>query len=208
MVDCSYMTPVMQLVSLTFALFLLMDSIGNVPLFVSFLKGVPQKRQRKVIFRELVFALCIIILFYFLGDLLLELLSIEQATLLVSGGIILFLIALRMVFPETSTREKNPGGDREPFLVPLAIPFVAGPAVLAAVMLYSHQDYSPFITVTAIVIAWILSLTVLMSSYFLVRHLGERGLVACERLMGLLLVLISVQMFLEGLSLFGTAHGT
>lgn len=206
MVDCSYMPPMMQLISLTFALFLLMDSIGNIPLFLSFLKGVPAKRQKKIILRELIIALGIIVLFYFVGDVLLELLNIEQSTLLVAGGIILFLISLRMIFPEKTTPETAKSSDKEPFIVPLAIPFVAGPAVLAAVMLYSHQDYSPFITVTAIVMAWGLSLAVLMSSYFLVKKLGEKGLLACERLMGLLLVLISVQMFLEGLSLFSTTH--
>src|SRR3990167_8972887 len=145
-----------QLLSLTFALFLLMDSLGNIPLFLSFLKGIPQKRQRFIIFRELLIALGIIILFYFLGDLLLQFLKIDQPTLLISGGIILFIIAIQMVFPNDKHQEKY-SFNKEPFIVPLAIPLIAGPAVLAAVMLYAHEHNPPSIIIGAIFIAWILS---------------------------------------------------
>ncbi|MBI3236536.1 MAG: hypothetical protein HYZ48_02340 [Chlamydiales bacterium] len=92
--------------------------------------------------------------------------------------------------------------EKEPFIVPLAIPLVAGPAVLAAVMLYSHEHYSEWITVGAIVLAWTASTLILLSAGYLKKLLGARGLIACERLMGLLLILISVQMFLSGLALF------
>lgn len=192
-----------ELLSRAFALFLLMDSLGNVPLFISILKDFDPKRQRIIILRELSIALAIIIAFTFLGDFLLEFLHIDHSTLLISGGIILFLISLKLVFPDkTNSQVPAPSADKEPFIVPLAVPLVAGPAVLAAVMLYSYQDTDDWITIGAIILAWVASTLILLSSSFLKKVLGDRGLIACERLMGLILILISVQMFLGGIHLF------
>ena len=188
--------------STAFALFLLMDPLGNVPIFVSVLKDIEPKRQRLVIIRELFIALAIIILFNFLGEFLLNLLNIKRPTLLISGGIILFIIAIRMIFPSRKDPESEYSTDKEPFIVPLAVPMVAGPAVLAAVMLYSYQDTNPWVSISAIIIAWAASTLILLSSPYLKKLLGNRGLIACEKLMGLLLVLLSVQMFLEGTQLF------
>lgn len=197
-----------QLLSMAFALFLLMDPIGNVPIFISVLKDIDPKRHQYIIFRELVIALIIIIAFDFLGDILLEFLNVEQATLLIAGGIILFIIALKMIFPGRRDPDVDISPDKEPFIVPLAIPLVAGPAVLAAVILYSHEQYNEWITIGAIILAWIASTIILLSASYLKKLLGWRGLVACERLMGLLLILISVQMFLNGLILFLGPHGS
>jgi len=189
----------MSIFSIALSLFLLMDAIGNVPIFLSILKELDPKRQRKIIFRELILALFIIIAFYFIGDYLLNFLNITNQAVLVSGGIILFIIALKLIFsnPEKSFHWS---GGKEPFLVPLAIPLVSGPAVLAAVMLYSHQDISPWICMGAILIAWIASTAILLSSVPLKKFLGERGLLACEKLTGLLLIMIAVQMFLDGIT--------
>lgn len=185
------------------SLFLLMDSIGNIPIFLSILKEINPKRQRVIIFRELIIALFVIIGFYFLGDLLLGFLHISQQAVLVSGGIILFIIALKLIFAPKS--QGNNGFSEkdtkeEPFLVPLAIPLVAGPAVLAATMLYSRQEISVIICMAAIFIAWVASTLILLSAVFLKRLLGERGIQACERLTGLILIMLAVQMFLDGIS--------
>lgn len=189
--------------SIAFTLFILMDSLGNIPLFISILKDFPPKKQRKVILRELIIALAIIIAFYFLGNILLDLIHVQQHTILMAGGIILFLISIRMVFPEFFRLEtkKNPL-HKEPFIVPLAVPLIAGPAVLASVMLYSKQGESSFVVLSALFLAWVVSSFILLSSSLLQKILGARGLTACERLMGLLLTLISVQMFLQGISLY------
>ncbi len=186
--------------SLAFSLFLLMDPLGNVPLFIALLKELKPARQRVIILREMVIALLVIILFSFIGDLLLDLLKVQYYTIMISGGIILFLIAIRMVFPQP--KEKN-GTDygKEPLVVPLAIPLVAGPAVLAAVILYSHK-YEALTSVLGIVIAWIFSTLILLSATSLKRVLGPRGILACERLMGLLLTLIAVQLFMEGMTAY------
>ncbi len=193
----------MRMFSMAFALFLLMDPIGNVPIYVSVLKDIEPRRHQKIITRELIIALVIIVLFYFLGDALLGFLNVTMPTILISGGIILFLIALKMIFPARKDTDVELPKDKEPFIVPLATPLVAGPAVLAAVMLYSGQHKNEMaLPLTAIVIAWAVSTLILLSSSLWKKLLGWRGLIACERLMGLILTLIAVQMFLEGTDMF------
>lgn len=188
-----------SLFSLTLALFFLMDSIGNVPMYIAILKDFDPPKQRKIIIRELIIALIVIVLFTFIGDSLLDVLSVGPATISISGGIILFIIAIRMIFPKGKDTSFEPQG--EPFIVPLAIPLVAGPAVLAAVMIYSHKE--PITTLLlAICIAWALSTVILILAPFLKKILGVRGITAMERLMGLILTLMAVQMFLNGLSLY------
>lgn len=192
---------------MAFTLFLLMDPIGNVPLYISFLKGLNPKRQRIVIIRELLIALFIIVMFNFLGDALMEFLHVQKDTIQIAGGIILFLLCLRMIFPPPHDATDAMRHDSEPFVVPLAVPLIAGPSVLAAVMIYAKQE-GAFIMVTSILIAWVASLIILLSSPFLKKVLGWRGITAMERLMGLILILIAVQMFLSGVSAFMARQGT
>jgi multiple antibiotic resistance protein len=188
----------MSLFSLAASLFLLMDSFGNVPIFLSILKEIEPKRQRFIIIRELVIALIVIIAFYFIGDPLLRFLQISQEAVLISGGIILFLIGVKLVFPSKEPAFHWTGG--EPFLVPLAVPLVSGPAVLAAVVLYSHKQLPVWTCLGAIFLAWVASTIVLMCAIPLQKILGEKGLAACERFTGLLLIMIAVQMFLSGIT--------
>ena len=181
------------------SLFLLMDSVGNVPIYISVLKELDPKRQRFIIFRELIIALFIIVAFYFLGDYLLDLLHISQEAVLISGGIILFIIGVKLVFPTGKNSFESPGGG-EPFLVPLAVPLVSGPAVLAAVILYSHQDIPIWKAISAIVLAWLATTIILLSSTKLQRLLGDKGIAACEKFTGLLLIMLAVQMTLNGIT--------
>ncbi len=188
-----------ELFSMAFTLWLLMDSLGNVPMFLSLLRHIPAERVRPVIIRELLIALGFILFFAVLGDVLFDILGIREDAVQISGGIILFLIAIRMIFP---TRERaSIETDGEPFVVPLAVPLVAGPSVLTAVMVYAQQTSWP-VLIGAILIAWLATVLILVSGVTLKRILGERGLIACERLMGLVLTLMAIQMFLEGLRLF------
>ncbi len=195
-----------HVLSTAFTLFLLMDPIGNIPLYISFLKGLNPKRQRVVIFRELIIALAIIILFNFVGDGLMKFLHVENDTIQIAGGIILFLLCLRMIFPPPHDPNEALRHDTEPFIVPLAVPLVAGPSVLAAVMIYAKQEGS-LVMVGSILIAWLASLSILLASSFLKKILGWRGITAMERLMGLVLILIAVQMFLSGVSTFMQRQG-
>jgi len=192
----------MSLFSIAFSLFLLMDSVGNIPFFITFLKGVDPKRHNIIIFRELLIALGIIIIFAFIGEALMDFLHVRNDTVQIAGGIILFLICLKMIFPPAKNPNENMPHDSEPFIVPLAVPLIAGPAVLAAVMIYARQENNALVMVGAILLAWAISLLVLLTSSFLKRTLGWRGIVAIERLMGLILTLIAIQMFLSGVSAF------
>ncbi|HPE85500.1 MAG TPA: MarC family protein [Chlamydiales bacterium] len=191
----------MTLFALTFSFFLLMDPLGNVPIFIALLKDVSIKRQKIIILRELIIALVIIIAFVFFGEGLLNLLHVSPMTIQIAGGLILFIIALKMIFPppkQEFTLKKN----EEPFLVPMAIPLVAGPSVLAAVMIYSRQLEGVGLLIGSLVIAWVVSAIILLSATQLKKVLGSKGISACERLMGLILILIAVEMFLDGFSTF------
>lgn len=191
------------ILSFALALFILMDPLGNVPLFLTVLKGMPPKKQRKIILRELFFALILILGCYFVGDVFLSMIHIQQHTLLISGGVILFLVSLAMIFPDSLSRVKEEvRAIKDPLIVPLAVPFIAGPAVLVSVMLYSQKEAQEGIVVSGILLAWLCTLLILLASSWLQKILGSKGLTALERLMGLLLTLISVEMILDGFALY------
>lgn len=187
-------------------LFFVMDPLGNVPVFLAILKDVDESRRQRVIARELVIALIVLLIFLYGGSSLLELLELKQESISIAGAIILFLIAIRMIFPSPhGLMGENPGG--EPFIVPLAIPAVAGPSALAVAMLMVASDPTRMLDWTlALVAAWAATASLLMFAPLLLRALGSRGLIAVERLMGMLLVIISVQMFFEGLQKFLMLH--
>lgn len=183
-------------------LLLIMDPLGNIPPFMSALKKVEADRRRKVLVREILIAYLVLLTFLFAGTYILRLLSLQQETISIAGGIVLFLIALRMVFPreEPEQRDRLRG---EPFVVPLAIPLIAGPSTLASLLLL--QQSSPHSTLQlflALTLAWSVTAVILLSSTILYRLLKERGLIAVERLMGMLLVMLAVQMFINGVAKF------
>ncbi len=196
----------MTILSATMLLLLVMDPIGNIPLFLTALKDVPAQRQKKVILRELLFALIVLVLFLFLGKFLLRVLNISDPTLTVAGGIILFMIAIRMVFPTPKGLYESPiEFEGEPFVVPLAIPFIAGPSALASVLFIMNRDTSRWPEwLLAILIAWLITGSTLFLSSSLNRFLGKRGIVAIERLMGMILTTIAVQMVMGGVGHFLT----
>lgn len=180
-------------------LVLIMDPVGNIPVFLSVLKNVPPKRHRTVIVREVLLAYGVLLVFLFFGNYLLRFLHLEQETLSIAGGIVLFLIALKMIFPHEGGMAGEPL-EGEPFLVPLAIPLFVGPSTLAAVLLL--QRSSPGHTTSlwiAVTVAWAIGGAILLCSPFFYRVLRERGLIAIERLMGMLLVMVAVQMLINGL---------
>lgn len=195
---CRRYNPRVDVPSAVVTLFLIMDPIGNIPLFLSVLQPVDPARRRRVLVREIAIAYVVLLAFVFLGGYVLRFLGLEESTISISGGIVLFLIALRMIFPGGGgVAADTPEG--EPFVVPLAIPLFAGPSTLAALLLL--QRASPGQTATlllAVTVAWALSGAILLSSTFFYRVLRARGLMALERLMGLLLVMIAVQMFMNG----------
>jgi multiple antibiotic resistance protein len=193
----------MDIVSAATLLFLVMDPLGNVPIFLSILDGVDPARRMRIVLRELLLALAVLVVFLFFGRYLLGFLQLSQEAIRIAGGIILFLIALKMVFPvpRSAHAEDEIGG--EPLLVPLAVPLVAGPSTMAVVILLATNDPARMGEwLLALLAAWFLSSLILLSATGLKRLLGRRGLIAMERLMGMLLIAVAVQMLLEGISAY------
>ncbi len=195
-----------SILSMSFTLFLLMDPIGNIPIYLSILQEIDGQRRLWIIFREKLIALLIIFLFAFFGNEFLNGLGISHEAIFISGGIVLFIMALKLIFPENGSLLQSLAVEGEPLIFPLAIPLVAGPSVLAAVMIYSHQQENLNILYIAIGIAWIASTIILLASTFLQKCLGIRGIKAMERLMGLILMLIAINMFLKGVIIFQTSE--
>ena len=192
----------MTTLSAALLLFLILDPLGNIPVFLSLLKPLPPHRQRIVVMRELLIALGVLFGFLWCGKIVLDAMHLRQESVSIAGGIVLFLIGLKMIFP-------SPEGmfgdaiDGEPFIVPMAIPMVAGPSGMASVMLLGSQepdrmgDWS-----LALLLAWLAAAVILFSATSLYKILGQRVLVAVERLMGMLLVAISVQMLMDGVATY------
>ena len=185
--------------SAAFLLFLILDPLGNIPIVLSLLKPLAPKRRRIVLLRELLIALGVLMAFLWGGIHVLEAMHLRQESVSIAGGIVLFLIGIKMIFP-------GPGGmfgetEAEPFIVPMAIPMIAGPSAMASVMLLGSQqpdrmgDWS-----LALSLAWGATAVILFSATFLYKALGQAFLVAIERLMGMLLVAISVQMLMDGVA--------
>lgn len=191
----------MSFFSAIVTLFLVMDPLGNVPIFLSVLKQVRPERRRKIVTREVLIAYGVLLVFLFAGDHALRLLQIKQESISIAGGIVLFLIAIRMIFPHRTEHAESTDG--EPLVVPLAIPLVAGPSALATLLLLQRAENSSTLKLwMATTVAWGATAIILLSAPFFYRMLGKRGLAAMERLMGMLLVMIAVQMLLNGVSVF------
>ncbi|MBM3286561.1 MAG: YhgN family NAAT transporter [Candidatus Eisenbacteria bacterium] len=190
----------MDVFSAAVTLFLTMDPLGNVPIFIAVLKKLDPKKRRRVLVRELFFSLAILVGFLLIGEYILRFLNLRQETISIAGGIVLFLIALRMIFPP---HEGILGDipDGEPFIVPLAIPLVAGPSALATILLLARSEPGRLAEwLLAVLVAWIVSAAILLFSGVFYRVFRQRGLIAMERLMGMILVMVSVQMFLDGVA--------
>ncbi|MBO4707220.1 MAG: NAAT family transporter [Elusimicrobiaceae bacterium] len=185
-------------------LILVMDPFGNIPLFITALKRVPTERRTKVLIRELMIALFIMMLFLFAGAKMLAWLGIAKHSLGISGGIVLFIMSIKLVFNSSLDEQAQINQkDEEPFLVPLAIPLIAGPASLSMLLILSAGAPSKiWYLFIAVLFASILNGLILLLSFPISNLLGKRGIIALERLTGLLMVLISVNMMMGGISEF------
>lgn len=180
-------------------LFLIMDPLGNIPIFLSVLSKVAPERRRRILIRELLIALTIMLLFLFTGPTILKVLGLSREAISIGGGLVLMIIAIRMIFPSRGGVMGDDDSEGEPLIVPLAMPLIAGPSVLATLVLLAETgpgrsgDW-----LIAMMGAWTVSAVILLLSQRLYTLLGARGLKAIERLMGMILVTISVQMLLDG----------
>lgn len=191
-----------DLLSAFVLLFLLLDPLGNLPLVSSLLKQVAPARRPLVIVRECVIAYVVLVAFMFGGQSFLKLMHLTELSLSIAGGVILFMVAIRMVF-KSGEGMMGETSEKEPFIVPLAIPLIAGPSALATVMLMVSRDPAKmWIWIGALTAAMVVTATILALSEKIAKILGNRAMEAIERLMGLILTAIAIEMLLAGLKQF------
>jgi multiple antibiotic resistance protein len=188
-----------ELLSAIGLLLLTTDPLGNVPGFISILQPVPPGRRRAVIVRELFFALGIMLAFLVGGRQLTNLLGIRPEAISIAGAIVLFLVAIEMILPGRGRKGAIGPEESEPFIVPLATPLIAGPSTLATIILITSKPGGLLTGLWAVLLAWVVVFCTLSAAPSIMKILHERGARAVERLMGMLLVMLSVQMFLNGL---------
>lgn len=189
----------MSLFTAALTLFLIMDPLGNIPVFVSILKDYDSKRQRMIIIREHLISLFLLVMVLLVGEKFTAIMGFHQESISIGGGIVLFLIAIKMIFPTPSGSDGDKV-DEEPFIVPLAVPLIAGPSAVATLLLFvsSHQQ-GFFHWLLVVLLAWTSSLAILLFAPLFLKLLKRRVLIAIEKVMGMVLIVMSVQMFFEGL---------
>lgn len=189
-----------SVLSIAILLFFVLDPIGNIPLLMSVLKDVDREKHHKIIVRELFAGLAILFLFLFFGENFLSIFHLQKEAITISGGIIFFIIGLHMIFPKSDGKALfGSTPDEDPLIVPIAMPMIAGPAALATLLVLS-KTYSGNMggLSMALLLSWGVTFLVLYFSPKLYSILGKRGLAALEKLMGMLLLMMSVQMFIDG----------
>lgn len=186
---------------LSVMLFLIMDPIGNIGCFLTLMQDVPPAKRRYVLLREMGIALLAMLVCNYLGEFIFSILEISETTVRIASGLILLFVAIKILFPAIDSLRANlPKG--EPFIIPLAIPLIAGPSLLATIMLYASLEPSQPHMLEAILIATVATTLVLWVSPVLQRYLGNNGLLALEKLTGMILVLLAVQRLAEGVQKF------
>lgn len=196
----------MSFLSMSLIFFFIMDPIGNINSYMSMVEHITPRRRMWVVVREMLIALAAMMLFVLLGETIFTYLHLSEISLHLSAAIILFLVAIKILFlSPTSPRANLP--KEEPFVIPLAIPLIAGPALLATIMLYALLPEIPNTTMTlAIFTAWLCSSIILLAAPKIKQVMGSNGLIACERLIGMLLIILAVQRFLIGIALFSKQY--
>lgn len=185
----------MSFLTLSFTIFILLNAYSQIPLFIKYMAPFEQKKQKFLIMREMVFALLILFIFIFFGNNVLNVIGVQPHILGIAGGFLLTLIGINMVFPKEQSSQGMPA--HEPFVVPLAMPGIAGPGTITALMVLTESRGILFAS-SALMVAWIPSLFLLLLSPYIKNYLGEKGLQAIERLGGMIIVMIGIQMISTG----------
>lgn len=195
----------MNVASLAVTLFFVLAPFGSLPLVLALLAGIDRKRQRMIIVRESLCAFAILALCYLLGAWFLNLLDIGASDLKICGGAVLGIISLRMIFPPKGASHEGEL-EAEPFIVPLAVPLMAGPSAMTTVIIMSAQSAdAPIAGFGMMALAWLASAVLLVMGVTLGAYIPPRLLPAMERLMGLLLSVIAVHMLMGGLQTYFAA---
>jgi multiple antibiotic resistance protein len=189
------------LLNVILTLFFIMDPIGHISSYLDLTKNLSPKRSKYIIFRDLLIALLVMLTFNYLGEFIFYFLDLSEPAVRLASGVILFLIAIKILFPIPNSLHLNlPEG--EPFIIPLAIPWIAGPSLLATIMLYAHMETCKPLMLTAILVAWMAACIIFMFAPWLQKIFKKNGLLASERLFAMILVMIAIQRFMEGVLQF------
>jgi multiple antibiotic resistance protein len=191
----------MNFSSLILTLCLMAIPTSSIPTILSLIKDFDAKRQRWILFREALFSMLLAFIFLFIGKPFLKMAEIETYALNISGGALLFLIALRMIFPERRIASKNASLVREPFVFPIATPLLSGGGVLTVIIVCAQQTSLLNMSI-AISIVWSLVILVMLTLPLFYEILGRRGLIVIENLMGMILLMRACDLIQVGISLF------
>lgn len=197
----------MTVLQLALIIFIVTNPIGNCPAIIALIKDHSIRDQQKILLRESIFAMILAIFFLVLGETFLQGLQIKNYALSISGGVLLFIVAVKMIFSARSDDETTEKPKQDPYIVPIATPLLSGAGLLTMIMLYSKEEQNDWKVFFAILIAWIGTTAVLVAAPYLQVFLGKRGLSALEQLMGMLLAMMATGMMVKGASLFLNALG-
>lgn len=186
--------------ALTF--FLIANPVGNSPAVLALVKDYDFVKQRTILFRESIFALILALFFQYFGEAFLGLLQIQDYAVTMTGGILLLIVAMGMIFHQAESSNTAQQAKQEPYIVPIATPIISGPGLLAVIMLKSKLANDNVKISLAILIAGIGVTFILTTAPYLQKLLGKRGLAALEQVMGMILALISVEMLVKGVTLY------
>lgn len=193
----------MSIFQLALTFFIVTNPIGNSPTIIALIKDHSLKQQQKILFREAMFSMIIAIFFLFLGDAFLTGFQIQNYALRMSGGVLLLLVALKMIFSV-----KNPSSSDapkvDPYIVPIATPLLSGAGLMTMIMLYAKEEANNLKILSAILLAWVGVTAVLVGAPYLQILIGKRGIAALEQLMGMLLAMIAMEMIVQGSAVFLT----
>jgi multiple antibiotic resistance protein len=192
----------MSIFSIALAFFLITNPIGNSPAILACVKDFSLREQRLILMREAILSGVFGIVFLYLGIHFMNLVNLHDYTISLTGGSILVLVAIGMIFPKREELAGTNSEKRMPILVPIATPLLCGGGLLATIVLYSQQEGNPFKIFLALVLSTIAVTTVLLLAPTLQVILGKRGMIALEQLMGLLLAMLSTELLVKGTALF------
>lgn len=195
-------TALAYIISKAFQLFLVLDPLGNTGIIATLINKFDKKKQKKILTRELLIALFIMIIIFFLGSPLLFYLNLTHASVTITGGIIFFLFSIHLLFPESAVVGLKRNDDDEPFIVPIATPLIVGPSSIATIILFTHDKELYKLSFIAILVAWIITSSIILVGPILISKAGKTGIQVIERFIGLICALIAVKMLLKGIGYF------
>ena len=182
-------------------LFMTLDPLGNTGIIGALIQNFDVKQQHKILRREVLIALIVMLFFYCAGTFFLNALDISQAAVEITGGLVFFIFAINLLFAHHADIKANKSL-HEPFIVPIAVPLIAGPSCLATIMLYSHESINPGVILPALFLAWLAAAAIILMTPLLTKTIGKIGLRVLEQVMGLLCIMIAIKMLLRGITTF------